>query len=73
MHDHENESKVIVSNNVCKCLHHNFTPFLLIIFAIAVLLVEFNVITYYAFSIAWPILIIAGSAAKIGQRMCKCC
>lgn len=73
-HEHNHEHRIASSGGkVCGCQHHNITPILVIIFAIAVLLVEFNVITFFVFSIVWPILLIIGAGSKVAAKNCKCC
>ena len=50
------------------CSHHKVMPWALVLIGIAALLADFNILTWSAFNIIWPILLIIVGIAK----MCKC-
>lgn len=58
---------------VCKCNHHNVVPVAIILIGIAFLLETFNVLTPWAVSVIWPILLIIIGGMKMMSRKCKCC
>lgn len=58
---------------VCKCPHHKMVPGLIVLFGLVFLLGTFEVLTSYAVSIIWPILVILGGLMKMMEGKCKCC
>jgi energy-coupling factor transporter transmembrane protein EcfT len=50
------------------CGHHKVMPWALVLIGIAALLADFNILTWAAYNIIWPILLIIVGCAK----MCKC-
>ncbi len=55
----------------CKCPHHKVIPVLVILFGLTFLLGALNVISAYAVSVIWPILVLIGGFMKLYR--CKCC
>ena len=59
---------------VCGCIHHKMLPILTILFGLAFLLLRLNILVNEDFvNLAWPILVIAAGATKLGEGKCKCC
>ena len=57
----------------CPCPHHKMVPIFIILIGLTFLLNAFNVLTAYATSIIWPVLLIVIGLQKIFERKCKCC
>lgn len=60
--------------STCGCACHNFTGILIILFGLTFLLGALGVISAYAVSIIWPILLIlVGIVVGFRKKICKCC
>jgi len=60
--------------NVCKCPHHNVVPIMIILIGLTFLLGALNIVlTPWAVSVIWPILLIIIGGIKLGSKKCKCC
>ena len=58
---------------VCRCPHHKVIPGLIVLFGLTFLLGATGVLSSYAVSIIWPILIVLGGLMKLFKGACKCC
>ncbi|MBI3420840.1 MAG: hypothetical protein HY006_02145 [Candidatus Sungbacteria bacterium] len=54
-------------------MHHKMLPLLVVVFAITFLLGAFDVISQWAVSIAWPIVVGVAGLSKLMEGSCKCC
>ena len=63
------------SKMVCKCVHHKVTPILIILIGLTFLLGALNILSMWAVSIIWPVLLIIAGVKKLAMKsgMCKCC
>ncbi len=57
----------------CKCPHHVVVPVLITLIGVAFLLQALGVLSAYANSIIWPILLILIGLQKAFGSLCKCC
>ena len=62
-----------VGANVCKCPHHMFTGGLLLIFGLLFLAGNLGWVGSNVVDLGWPIIVILGGIAKLGEGKCKCC
>lgn len=62
-----------MSGGMCKCPHHKFIPFLMLLFALLFLLGALDVFTPYFVSVSWPVLVGVGALMKLFEGGCKCC
>ena len=58
---------------VCKCNHHHVVPVAIILIGVAALLGSLNILSMWAVSIIWPVLLIVIGVMKLMGRKCKCC
>ena len=60
---------------VCKCVHHQVVPFLIIVIGVTFLMGEWGTISWDSVNVIWPIAIILIGAMKVvaGMGVCKCC
>lgn len=60
--------------STCGCMCHKFTGILIILFGLTFLLGHLGVLSAYAVSIIWPILLIlVGIIVGFRKDLCKCC
>ena len=57
----------------CTCKHHKIVPVMIILFGVAFLLADLNILTWSALNVIWPILIIVVGFMKFTKGKCKCC
>ena len=57
----------------CGCPHHMVVPAMITLIGLAFLLGALNVLTMYAVSVIWPILLIVVGLMKLSKGSCKCC
>jgi hypothetical protein len=57
----------------CGCGHHKVFPILVILFGLAFLLAQVNVLSWNFVGVTWPILVIIAGIMKLCGGMCKCC
>ena len=57
----------------CKCPHHKFFPFLVLLFALLFLLGALEVFSARFVSLGWPILVGVAALMKLFEGGCKCC
>ncbi|MEK9186249.1 MAG: hypothetical protein AAB885_01550 [Patescibacteria group bacterium] len=58
---------------VCKCSHHSFISWLVMLFGAIFLLRALDILGSGLVDLAWPILVIVAGFMKMGSRKCKCC
>jgi len=73
MEDIKKNMGMTCSHCGCGCMHHKIIPSLVILFAALFLLGTYGVFSARLVSIAWPILVGAAGAVKLGGHKCKCC
>ena len=59
--------------NMCKCVHHKVVPILVILFGALFLLGNWEIMSWDAVNMLWPILVIIGGVMKLTKGKCKCC
>lgn len=58
---------------MCRCTHHSVMPVLIVAFGLVFLLGAFDVLSAWAVSITWPVIVMIGGLTKMTARMCTCC
>lgn len=69
--EHPEHQGPMMQGKTCSCNHHKVMPTLVILFGLAFLLAEVNVLTWGFVNITWPILIIIFGITKLVR--CNCC
>jgi uncharacterized membrane protein len=59
--------------NVCNCPHHKIVPVVIILIGLTFLLGTLGILTMWAVSVIWPVLLMVVGGVKLGSRKCKCC
>ncbi len=57
---------------MCTCPHHKVIPGLIVLFGLTFLLGALGVLSAYAVSIIWPILVMLGGLQKMFGGKCGC-
>ena len=60
--------------NICKCSHHKFVPFLVVLFGVTFFMGFWGIISWDIVNLVWPVVIILAGMAMVIDRggMCKC-
>ena len=56
----------------CRCGHHKVVPVLIILMGLVFLAGFYGIFSAGTVAVAWPIILIAIGAVKLGSGSCKC-
>ena len=59
---------------ICKCSHHNFMPFLVVLFGVTFSMGYWGIIGWDIVSVMWPVIVILLGLSLLVDKlgMCKC-
>lgn len=57
----------------CKCPHHSFLSWLVVLFGAVFLVQALGWLDQNTVSVVWPVIVIAAGLMKMSGKKCKCC